>query len=319
MDLQIKNSMKNRCSIYFYIALNLVLVLFACANEFTNLAQREEEPPQKGIIQDKNMDLGLACMKSQNWVGAITAFNSAIQQNSNDKSAYEYRGDCYFAIGDLNKAIADYNKSIEIDPSNATVLYDRATAYLGVNKIEEALVDINISLRLNATNVLAHERRASIYSLQGQHRLAIKDWDEELKIYPNNARARAGRGWDYFKTGQYEKSTQDYNYAIQLNATNYMAYNNLAWILATAPDIKARNGQEAVKIANKACELSHWLKPMCLDTLAAAYAEMGDFDKAVQFQKQAMDLQGLKTDQQPEEQKKLELYQQHKPFRDNSN
>src|SRR5262249_19208480 len=61
----------------------------------------------------------------------------------------------------------------------------------------------------------------------------------------------------------------------------------LAWLWATGPD-GVRDGKRAVEAATRACELTDWKENEFLDTLAAAYAEVGDFDKAVEYQKKAV-------------------------------
>src|SRR5208282_6040399 len=68
------------------------------------------------------------------------------------------------------------------------------------------------------------------------------------------------------------------------------ALNNLAWILASDPDPQNRNGEEAVKLATRACELTQYRMPLDLGTLAAADAEAGLFDEAVANAQKAHDL-----------------------------
>jgi hypothetical protein len=87
---------------------------------------------------------------------------------------------------------------------------------------------------------------------------------------------------------------------------------------ATCPAAEARNGAEAVKLAMKACELTGWIGPAHLDTLAAAYAETGDFDSAVKWQKEAV---RLLTKKDPAEwsaqfEDRLKLYESGKPCRE---
>ena len=85
-----------------------------------------------------------------------------------------------------------------------------------------------------------------------------------------------------------------------------MAYNNLAWIYATSPDARIRNGKEAVMLAIKACELTRYEKAEVLKTLAAAYAEQSAFDKAVEYQQRAIDI--ASRDTREDYRKLLQLY-----------
>lgn len=81
-----------------------------------------------------------------------------------------------------------------------------------------------------------------------------------------------------------------------------------------------RDGKEAVKLATKACELSHWKNPHTLDTLAASYAEAGDFDSAVKYEQLAIDLDApAMQEMTPEMNDRLALYRRHDPYRDQEN
>jgi len=92
-----------------------------------------------------------------------------------------------------------------------------------------------------------------------------------------------------------------------------VAYDNLAWLRATCPDQHGRDGKGAVESATKACELSAWRNPNHLATLAAAYAEAGDFANAVKWEQQAIEL--APKDLVSELRLVLELYTAHKPRR----
>jgi tetratricopeptide (TPR) repeat protein len=99
---------------------------------------------------------------------------------------------------------------------------------------------------------------------------------------------------------------------MRLQPENAKYYNNLAWALATCPDSKYRNGKEAVGNAKKACELDGEKTWQFLGTLAAAYAECGDFEKACETEGKAIDLADEKD--KAECRSHLELYKQGKPF-----
>jgi len=93
------------------------------------------------------------------------------------------------------------------------------------------------------------------------------------------------------------------------------ALNDFAWFLATCPDDSQPSKKLAVTYATKACELSEWKEANFIGTLAAAYAEVGDFDAAIKYQRQAMDL-GSDYPDKPVTEKALKLFQQRKPYRE---
>lgn len=93
----------------------------------------------------------------------------------------------------------------------------------------------------------------------------------------------------------------------------HSALNIRAWFLATWPDAKWRNGRQAVHDASEAAKITKWKQPHIIDTLAAAYAETGDFDSAVKYEEQA--IATLHEVKAPEYVERLMLYRQHQPYR----
>lgn len=93
--------------------------------------------------------------------------------------------------------------------------------------------------------------------------------------------------------------------------------NNLAWVLATSPKEDVRDGKRAIKLATKACELTEFKEAHILSTLAAAYAESGDFEKAREWSGKAVALGEKEENEQLEQLKKeLENYKENKPWRE---
>jgi hypothetical protein len=88
-----------------------------------------------------------------------------------------------------------------------------------------------------------------------------------------------------------------------------------AWFQATCPNASFRNGRQAVKDAKAACSIMAWKDENMIDTLAAAYAETGDFDSAAQYAAQALAIKGIEPVDSKRLQRHLTLFQQHRPIR----
>jgi eukaryotic-like serine/threonine-protein kinase len=91
--------------------------------------------------------------------------------------------------------------------------------------------------------------------------------------------------------------------------------NAMAWLMATAPEENSRNGKRAIELATKACELSDFQDSQILDTLAAAYAEAGDFENAVTWAKKSLELAPDGTSNE-ELAKHLEAFKARRPWRE---
>ena len=153
-----------------------------------------------------------------------------------------------------------------------------------------------------------------------QHRweLAVQDFNSALKISPGFFLAAIRRGEANARLGRYELSLADYDKVLSLHpmiGSRGRAKTARAWLRATCPNAAFRNGQQAVVDAKAACNLCSWGDWDYIDTLAAAYAETGDFDSAIKFEQKAIS-KAKKDDDTKGAQQRLALYQQHKPYRD---
>jgi tetratricopeptide (TPR) repeat protein len=115
---------------------------------------------------------------------------------------------------------------------------------------------------------------------------------------------------------QFDKAIESYDEAIKLDPHDDSAFSARAWLWATWPDARHRNGQLAWESARRACELTGWKNASYFDTLAAAYAEVGDFRNAVSWETQALQRLESDDDRRPEYNERLDLYKRGKPFRE---
>ncbi len=111
----------------------------------------------------------------------------------------------------------------------------------------------------------------------------------------------------------FSNALKDFKTAVAINSTNGETLNAYAWFLSICPDGSFRNGKYAVELANKACELSNWKTWNYVGTLAAAYAESGNFEQAIKYEKQAMSMEGISNEQINKEADRLKLFENNEP------
>ena len=180
---------------------------------------------------------------------------------------------------EYDKAIADYNEAIRLDPKDASTLYSRGYAWDAKKEYDKAIADYNEAIRLDPKSVSAFYNR--------------------------------GHSWENKK--EYDKAIADYNEAIRLDPKLSEAIASLAWLFATCPDSKHRDGKKAVESATRACELTEWKDANNLEILALAYAVVGEFDKAVEWQEKASRLR-TDTEARKQSEMRLDLYKEKKPY-----
>jgi tetratricopeptide (TPR) repeat protein/predicted small secreted protein len=139
--------------------------------------------------------------------------------------------------------------------------------------------------------------------------------DELVRRVLSRLCAQVCAGW-YCAHGQYGDAVSTFREAILLSPDDDWDYNGLAWIKATCPDSSVRDGKEAVGAATKACELAEWKEWNWIDTLAAAYAEAGDFKRAIGFEEQALRTGKPSEPEQKEMRDRILLFKQSQPFRE---
>jgi tetratricopeptide (TPR) repeat protein len=241
-------------------------------------------------------------------------YDEEVQRNPTNFWSYDRRGWARGVNGDLDGAISDFNQAIQLNPKDATAYGLRGKAFSDKGKLDKAVADLTQALRLNPKDALAYQNRGYVSFKKGEWESAMCDLDAAIRLDPKLAVAYSNRGSTYSRMGQYTKALGDLNEGIRLAPTDGKAYNSLAWLLATCPETSIRNGTKAVEAAKKACELEGWKTWYCIGTLGAAYAESGDFERAISFQKQAMKMPGVTDSERADAEKRLILFQQGKPY-----
>ena len=114
--------------------------------------------------------------------------------------------------------------------------------------------------------------------------------------------------------GAHNKALKYYEKALDLDEDDDHVLNNLAWMLATSPDDEIRDGKRSIELGIKACEVTDYKEAHILSTLAAGYAETGDFEKAREWSAKSVELADDSNREDLE--KELESYKKDKPWRE---
>jgi len=272
---------------------------------------------------------GVAYRDKRDYERAIRDFDKIIELDPtyirgyyNRGVIYGHKGDYEQAIRDLDKAIElhrsvrDFSGAIELKPKLAEAYNNRGLAYRGKDDYERAIRDFGKAIELVPTFIGAYCNRGVTHNLKGDYEQAIRDFDKAIELNPKNSQAYTERGAAYSAQGSYEEAIRDFERVIKLNPDSAWACNNLAWILATCPEPRIRDAAEAVRLAERSCDLTDNRVPELLDTLAVAYAELGEFEKAVKTAEKAVQLalDGGKGELAKDIQSRLKLYEEKHPY-----
>ncbi len=214
----------------------------------------------------------------------------------------------------LDEVLEDLNRALDLRPGLVPALRQCASLLAHAKKFTAAVSDLELARKLEPADQATSLQLAAVFVVEGKSDEAQKLYGEVIQADPENWMAYRGRGDLYLTTGKHREAIADLEKALSLNADDNGILNNLAWVLATSPEESLRDGKCAIELAKRACEVTEYKQPHILSTLAAGYAELGDFATAVEWSKKALEL-GDET-QKTELSKELESYQSSKPWRE---
>jgi tetratricopeptide (TPR) repeat protein len=252
------------------------------------------------------------------WQNDLTLFEHATKVTEDNAVAHHNLAAALAAQGNDTEAIAHYQATPRIWPDVAGAHISLGLLLDRKEKYAEAMEHYSAAVKYEPANPEAHYQLAMALSKQGQGAAAVEQLREAARLKPRFGAAHYQLGVVLSERGQIEEAIQHYQEAIRLKADWLEALNNLAWLLATEPDDKLRNGTEAVRLATHAVELTKTNNPGALDTLAAAYAEAHRFADAVRTAQLAegLALSAAQKDMAVQIHSRLELYQGRQPARE---
>jgi tetratricopeptide (TPR) repeat protein len=166
----------------------------------------------------------------------------------------------------------------------AAALIAGGLAFLTFQRNEDYRDELRLwesALAVRPLNPRASAAIGLIMESRGQDREAIRCYQQAVGLKMQYADARVALGRVLARQGMYAEAMRHFRTVLHNIPDHPVAMDHLAWVLATCDQERFRNGLEAVELAERACRLAGEKYPMFHDTLAAAYAEAGRFDKAL--------------------------------------
>jgi tetratricopeptide (TPR) repeat protein len=227
-----------------------------------------------------------AWVQTSYWRDSETLFRHALAVTVNNDVAENNLGIVFLRQGKVDEAISLLQAAVDLRPDNSPAHENLAKALLQKGQVADALIHYRKLLQLQPDNIEVHNIVGTVLIQQDRVAEGVEEWEKVLAIQPDNGNAMS----------------------------------NLAWVFATSPDQSLRDGPKAVRLAEQALRLSGGRIPILFRTLAAAYAESGEFSKAIQAAQLGIELAnsqgnpGLATELEGN----IALYQEQKPLRDPS-
>jgi tetratricopeptide (TPR) repeat protein len=280
-----------------------------------------------------------------------TLWRTTLAKNPECWMAHTNIGLVLFQKGQIDDAIGHYRSALQMQPDWWDAEYNLGTALSAKGQVDEAILHCEKAVSMRPTDPDAQVSLANLLFQKGRIDEAIAHYQKAITVRPDDFLARYGLGHALLEKGELDsaiqvcrsalflrpldadchttlaialeekgnpaEAIQHYNRALELAPKSIPTLTNLAWLLATSQDASLRNGPKAVELATQADRLVGGANTLVLRTLAAAYAENGEFANAIRTARSAMQLarmhgeDSLMTDLDQQ----IALYQLGMPYR----
>lgn len=279
--------------------------------------ERAVVPPE--LRPERDFRLGLSLIEANRLVEAESPLRNALKAKPNNAEFKLGLAALLLRQGKASEA-EDICRDVLVKHPNSSTVQSTYGEYLRLTgRRADAEKHFMRAIELNPADVTARVALGSLFHEEGRLAQALNQYEEAAREAPNQPRIAFALAELLVELQQPAKAVVWYEAAIQRDPKYVDALNNLAWLLATHPDEKIRDGAKAVELARRACQLTDWRIAIPMGTLAAAYAETGEFSNAVLMATKARDQANAEgePDLAQKNEALLKHYQGGMPFRSN--
>jgi len=192
--------------------------------------------------------------------------------------------------GRIEEEIEVLDQIIKIDIKNPVAYFDRALANESIGNHDAAIDDYGLAIAFNSNYHAAYNNRGNVLSQLNRNQEAISDLTQSIKLLPNSHASYLNLGILYNKLSRYNEALVVLSKAHQIAPDVIDIKRRVSWLLSTAPNIPYRNPELALKLAKDITVNNPTLNEQDFTILAAAYAESGLFDEALDEAKHSLEL-----------------------------
>lgn len=249
---------------------------------------------------------------------ALSHYRLALELDPNKFEVYHNLGLTLLQMGRVSESLFHLGKAYEIQPNVAAVQCDLGNALLQTGLMDEAMVHLQKAIEIDPTYVPAYSSIGFILLQKGRPEESFTYLEKALRIDPDYVAARFNMANTLLQLGRADEALLQLRAALEIDPNDAEAQKNMAWILATCPDPRIRDGGKAVELAKRANELTQGRNPITRVTLAAAYAEVGRFSDAIRTAEAALQIANDSGNVALAERirEQIALYRAQQPFRD---
>jgi tetratricopeptide (TPR) repeat protein len=243
---------------------------------------------------DVSINLGDAFIAEGKSDQATAEFRGLIATDPQNAAAHNGLGLAMVAQGDLGGAAEEFGRAVELAPGNADLEASLGHALMDEKKYMDAIPHLKKAVELSPDSAENHASLGLALAKDGQPSEAVPQFQRAVALAPDSVEDRYYLGKALILSGRGADGLDQWKQALARAPDHLQLLNDTSWVLSTSSDGALRNGPEAVRLATHAVDLTQGNEPALLGTLAAANAEIGQFDKAIELEQRAADLAAQK-------------------------
>jgi tetratricopeptide (TPR) repeat protein len=263
-------------------------------------------------------NLAMALLQQGRLDEAITHYRSALQMQPDSWDAEYNLGTALVKKGEVDEAMRHCERAVAMRPTDPDAQVSLGDALLRKGRINDAIDHYQKAMTARPDYFLASYGLCQALLEKGELDGAIQVCGKALEIWPLDVDCHTTLAIALEEKGNAAEAMQHYQKALEVSPQSIPTLTNLAWLLATSKDASVRNGAKAIELARQADRLTGGANTLVLRTLAAAYAEDGQFVNAIRTARSAIQLTRMQGEDSltTDLNEQVRLYQLGLPYRE---